>query len=360
MNYITLVLNFLCFPRIYSWEDFYIEEDKTNLALTYIAFTAKENIVLKSGSVYVKNSFFESLEQADFGGGLNFNATGSNENARILIEDSAFINCSAINSGGGIYIKNAETVISKVCGYDCTTYTVGDDNDGTFCNTYTKLDNPQKYLDYVFDAQVSHCTNTRYGYTISLHYGNVVSKGLNVSQCDCNKFSIIRSAASVDCQGAVCYSSFSNNTALNDKLMGSNTEADFEYNTTNIIYNKVNTGGNLIYLVGNTVFRQMCILQNKCDGDTFFQKTRLTVIMINCTIDDVSCTFPITTDDILPPNSFINALKLLNTRLCEGEYDVVGTLKPVIKESVCHKTCIHQRKRSYATAIVLPVVYTSG
>ena len=139
MHYISLVIHFLCFVGIFSWEDFYIEEKQTELALTYIAFTAKENIVLKSGSVYVKNSFFESLELAAYGGGLSFNATVNNEEARILIEDSAFINCSAKYSGGGFYLENVEAVASKLCGYDCTTDYLGYDFDGTFCKTYTIL-----------------------------------------------------------------------------------------------------------------------------------------------------------------------------------------------------------------------------
>ena len=87
--------------------------------------------------------------------------------------------------------------------------------------------------------------------------------------------------------------------------------------------------------------------------DKFNLEKNVEVNMINCTIDKLKTTEPIMTEDILPPKSFINALKLLNTRLCEGTYDIVGTLKPIIKESICHKTCILRRKRSCAPIISL-------
>ena len=103
--------------------------------------------------------------------------------------------------------------------------------------------------------------------------------------------------------------------------------------------------GNLINLKGNTVFKEMCILENEYTLSTFYINDHVQVIMINCTIDKLTTTEPIMTEDILPPKSFINALKLLNTRLCEGTYDIVGTLKPIIKESICHKT-VHSPKET--------------
>ena len=101
----------------------------------------------------------------------------------------------------------------------------------------------------------------------------------------------------------------------------------------------------------------MCILENEYRGQTFNLGNNVEVNMINCTIDKLTNQESVITEDISDTKSFINALKLLNTRLCEGTYDVVGTLKPIIKETKCHQTCIHKKKQSYIPLLAMIAIY---
>ena len=172
-----------------SWEEYYGEDTSpTQIEQFIINGSDSTRRTYERGKVYVKNSLFEGLTQAEYGGGICFETNDAT--SELLIEDSQFVRCSAIKRGGGIYKYNeGHCILVRVCGFDCTTENAGENLDGPFANIdCTDVSSP-KYKNYVYEAQISHCTNTNYGYTLTLHYGECIGSELNMSQNYCKQCS---------------------------------------------------------------------------------------------------------------------------------------------------------------------------
>ena len=106
-----------------DWEDFYGNNSDYGQQLTIFADGPKSyQTVYDKGSIYIKNSLFSNITSADYGGAIKFQ-TGISS-SQFLVEDSQFNFCYAQQSGGALYIKGTNSVLSRVCGFDCNTLMV--------------------------------------------------------------------------------------------------------------------------------------------------------------------------------------------------------------------------------------------
>ena len=113
-EYFVLIHLLFFLINIQDWSDFYGEDKIGEQILTMIARGENSvQTVFTKGCIYVKNSIFENITEAENGGGILINSTDSN--SKFLIEDTQFNYCSALQSGGAVYAANSNIVMSRVC-----------------------------------------------------------------------------------------------------------------------------------------------------------------------------------------------------------------------------------------------------
>ena len=315
-------LHYLFITKMQDWETFYDDEFKQTEQLYYVG-NEIEHRSFTSGNIYIKNSLFESLKASTNGGGICCESVPN-----FLAEDTQFVNCSTLESGGAIHFNESNIVLHKVCGFDCKTQSSGADKDGPFANIYVSKNAEAK--NYIIESQISHCTNTDYGFTVSMHYGNITFQYANESRNNCSQCTVFRLQSS-DADGSASYSSFCDNTVL-DKwgflVIGSSS---FSLSNCNIISNYANKE---LFDNEATKFtiRKSCILNNECSNTYFYRKGESEYEIIECILDcgEETTQDYIKTDSMHTSNTFIVALNLLNTGNCYGTYDIIGTLTPII------------------------------
>ena len=305
-----------------DWETFYGEEFKQTEQLYYVGNDI-EHRYYTLGNIYVKNSLFESLKASTNGGGiLCENVTN------FLAEDTQFVNCTTLESGGAIHFNGTNIVLHKVCGFECKTQTSGSDKDGPFANTYVTRDAKSK--NFIIESQISHCTNPNYGYTVSMHYGKISYQYANESRNSC-KYCSVFFLISYDADGNASYSSFCNNIAALQSSFGVQGTTYFELSNCNLISN---SAGSMLFFNKATklTIKESCILNNECSNTYFYHEGNSQYEITECTLDCEEETTQnyITTNSMYASNSFVVALNLLNTGNCYGTYDIIGTLTPII------------------------------
>ena len=304
-----------------DWEKYYGDIFQQTEQLYYVG----NDIVHRyftSGNVYVKNSLFESLKASTNGGGICC------ENVpNFLAEDTQFVTCTTTQSGGAIHFSYSNIVLHRVCGFDCRTLESGTNKDGPFANTYVTRDAKSK--NFIIESQISHCTNPKYGYTVSMHYGNVSFQYANESRNSCKTCSVFR----LESDNSYCvssYNSFCNNQATNLCFNPCGNQR-LELLKCNFISNSAQN--QLFYnQVPRLVIKDSCLLDNKCPSDYFYHVGSSQYEIINCTLDckgKMSGNYFIT-GSMYASSSFIVALNLLNTGNCYGTYDVINSLTPII------------------------------
>ena len=146
-----------------AWKDFYIDdEQEPQIEQLILNSSSTEHRSITSGNAYIHKSLFSLIKVPDFGGGIYYYVS---DNFKLLIEDSQFVECTAIKSGAGTYAYLGQFVFYRVCGNNCTTQSSGLDLDGTFCNTYSSQ---KTHKNYAILTQISYCQNEAYGYTVSI------------------------------------------------------------------------------------------------------------------------------------------------------------------------------------------------
>jgi hypothetical protein len=115
-----------------------------------------KRIDASSSNVYVHNCVFRSCTSSTHGGALYC----SSNVLRLLVEQSSYISCTTTNSyGAGIYFCNTasgECILSKVCGFDCSSTKSG--STGQFCYIYTNNNNVNS-RNHVNDSSITRTSN---------------------------------------------------------------------------------------------------------------------------------------------------------------------------------------------------------
>jgi hypothetical protein len=312
-----------------------------------------QTITTNENYVYVHDSVFSYCSSSSSGGALNC----GNSVYKLLVEQTTFISCSTSSSnGGGIYFSsttNGECVLSKICGFNCSST-----NYGMFAYVYTK--NDITYKNYVNDSSFTH-TSIKSGspsHVLYLYYGNILCPSLNITNNECYHYPAMRccpTASSTSDTIYMSYNSIINNTAIGGwgcidfNRAGSSQRID----TCNIINNKqtVYSSNELtIYTNANLLIKDSCILGNNPGKKVFFVDGGKVTIS-NCTIDDDIISKSRYTGTIIITKtierSFINALSHISTQKCDSYFDSYGTLtaKPIIpsqnKSSRYFMSCIY-------------------
>ena len=96
----------------YSWDLFY-KTETPSITITIDRFSTRI-----SNSYYIKNCFFNNLSSTDYGGAIYISS--SNNNSKVLIEETTISECFSLNRGGGIYFgTNGQIAFYKICGNKC-------------------------------------------------------------------------------------------------------------------------------------------------------------------------------------------------------------------------------------------------
>jgi hypothetical protein len=305
-----------------SWSDYFPATYPTNLD----SQNYNSRQTPSGSSIHVSNCLFYSITSSDQGGALYCSGSVT----YFLVESSSFFSCKTSSGyGGGIYFSNnGQSVLYKVCSYDCT--------NKEYLFAYICVNSASSSINYVNYSSVTRCVNENSGsfYSLGLGNGKICCPSINISMNRMERVSAIHCfpysvSNSVTC--SLTYSTFANN---NDFwwicIYFSNSGTKYEINSCNIIRN---TQGNTssygtFYTTGNLMIEDSCILENK--APYIFYVASTTITLSNCTVDVTSSYVGFKTQNTIT-KSFVLALNHMSTQNCHSEYDSVGTLTPIIQ-----------------------------
>ena len=292
-------------------------------------------------NIYVSNCLFRSISSTSGHGGALY---CSDSATSFLVESSSFFSCRTSSGyGGAIYFVNGQSVLYKVCGYDC--YTTNSSPYHQFA--YIQVSDAASNKNDVNYSSIVRCvTGTSSSWhLICLCYGKICSPSVNISLNKCSG-QLIYFLPTVDSSSVTCsfsYSSFADNNAINYCcLYLSMTGSNYEIKSCNILRNTQGTLGTqgTIATWGNLMIEDSCILENKATNIFFQGNTNYRTTISNCTVDKTTNNGYLTTRNIVT-KSFIHALNHMSTRNCHSEYDSAGNLTPNIQTPSSSKKQIH-------------------
>jgi predicted outer membrane repeat protein len=307
-----------------AWNDYFPGTSPTYLpSQTYTFRQTPSNTYL-----YVLNCLFSSITSTGYGGALYCTSV-----TYLLVESTSFFSCKTSGGrAGAIYFSNSsgQCVLHEVCGYDCCT------TDSTNSNfVYTSVNNDILSKNYINYSSISRCVNENSQQSLFFNYGKIFCLSINLSNNKCKgEFVLyypISYSNTITC--SFSYSSFADNTASqNTCLILWTTGAEYEIKSCNILRN---TQGNLNYrgtisTIGNLKIVDSCILENIATYIFYQESSSYRITLSNCTVDKTSNNGRLTTQNTVT-KSFILALNHMSTRNCQSEYDVAGTLTPIIQ-----------------------------
>ena len=317
----TIINNKSSFSNLNKQHDWnsYWNDEETKSPEAFKWEKQMQRQVLENRDYYIKYSYFSSLQNSN--GGAIFLST-ENSTTKLLIESSSFINCSVpeYGRGGAIYMDYGNCILSKNCGYQCSSY----NNHGPF--SYININDINK----IFDTSVTQCTSY-FGYTLCHMYGEIIIQSLNSS------FNICAVCSSLYCfptrNGCnISYSSITNCTTSTYYVIF--IELAYILNHiqySNILYNK--QPSTIVHAIittdSTTTLNHDSILGN--EGSPIFSSPQFT--LIDCTIgedqiqSDKLSVNRFDTNSLTPTQSFLNLLSFINTGSCINFYDKHLTLK---------------------------------
>jgi hypothetical protein len=280
-------------------------------------------------SVYVSNCLFKSITSTSGNGG----ALSCSSATYFLIELTSFFSCKTSSYGGAVSLHNGQFVLDGVCGYDCCS--TGSGTHGQF--VYIGAKNEISSKNYANYSSMARCINENSNsyYAFDLFGGKVCYSSANSSMNKCgygvNYCYSFNDQYSVT--GSLRYSSFVDNIASGYTCIRFyNTGSNYEIKSCNILRNTqvtLNSEGT-IYTCGNLKIEDSCILDNTATYIFWVSSSSYTITLSNCTIDKTTKNGNVVTQSIVT-KSFILALNHMSTLNCASEYDVVGTLTPIIQ-----------------------------
>jgi hypothetical protein len=292
-------------------------------------------------NVYVHDCVFIDCSSESSGGALCCEMVSN-----LLVEQSSFISCRTSSyEGGGIFydgFNGGACVLSKICGFDCTTTYSGDGySDGMFA--YIQIEQRGSKLNHVNDSTITHTSiqsvKESWGALVLIE-GKILCPSVNITNNECYKYPALCIRIIGTDTSCISYNSIVNNSANGG--FGCIEFSVYPYciiDTCNVLNNKQTdtSGHGTIYMQrGNLNIKDSCILGNNKGGKVFYQDGSSGEITIsNCTIDDdiFSETRYYGTVKIVKTLeiTFINALTHIVTQSCDSYFDSYGTLtvKPV-------------------------------
>ena len=313
IDILPINLYFQCFVET-SWNDYYngVQEKTTNLTEH---FTVLDNI-------WIYSSIFQNIESYHSNGAALCKNSGTSYN--FLVEFSIFHECNTISSdGGAIYFSTGQCVISSSCGYKCT---AGDDGDGQFC--YVQASENSK--NYVIDSSITKISTEKGDYTLKHEKGNVLCKGVNISNNEVDYLSGI--CINNPTTSSISFSSFRNNKGSSQCIrcyLCSNTQIT----TTNIIDNEQNTTSSnygIIHSYSATISMIHCSIFGNKPGNGFVFYGSITCTFCSMTENQKTPTYGSVTINNEPLQSFINYYLFLELGECQAGLESWSDITPNI------------------------------
>jgi predicted outer membrane repeat protein len=313
------MLSLLTYPKT-EWNDYF--SGTTPSIYSSQLFTSRLNP--SNISVYVSNCLFRDITSSSSGGALYCTSI-----TYLLVESTSFFSCKTSNGNGGaiyFYYSSGQCVLHGVCGYDCCTT---DSSDHQFA--YILVNSAASSKNNVNYSSIVCCVNVNARFTLYLYYGKIRYQSVNSSMNKCRGRTGICCWPSGNC--SFSYSSFVDNNATVDVCITCYGTNHFEIKSCNILRNTQNSLNSLgtFYTEGPLTIQDSCILENKATY-IFHQANAYTITLSNCTVDSTSNNKNLIIQSTIT-KSFILALNHISTQNCHSEYDVVGTLTPIISSS---------------------------
>ena len=343
----------------YEWEDFYDKESAPNEATHSNENITNENqYIMNEMSVYIINCHFRQMNTASKGGAVSVNKLPP---AKFLAEYCTFSKCSASEDGGSIFVYNANCVINKICGYECSC-----DNQGCFsCIEGIKIESNKRINNYLLDSSISGCYGSQS--RILKHFiGRTAIQGDNISYNKCQEYSCFDIAPDVliddmnNIGSQLAYCSISNNTANDQFCMRFNNAYLEETNSlisySNILYNQQDDTLISMYKSGQTIIKNTCIIQN--NGFPLFGPTSANQFVFeNCSVGNDQFT-SISNNNIKYINSesmgneqFLNVFDFIDFHNCDT-YFYFNTRSKITFHN--HKLNITEKLKITSLVVVFP------
>ena len=243
--------------------------------------------------------FFQDLYSESSGG-----AIVSTIVSNILVEKSSFQNCRAAQYQGALAIAESNSVLNKICGYQCKA-----NNHDAFCSIAGGVGSRKK--NFIFDSSISHC-ETKISYTMYHAYGFIHFKSVNLSHNKANQCAAIYSSPNINYGTEVSYCSFGNNTAENYCIIFKKDNCKHEVTHSNIIENKaINTMSSL----GKTKLKITFIYYNS-DPCFSIENSESSITLIQCYNNQLSGSGIFIESE--QPNPFIVGMTFFETGKCKN------------------------------------------
>jgi hypothetical protein len=307
------MLSFLMHFRT-EWSDFFPSTSSDNINSQTI--TSRENP--SDASLYFSNCLFSDITSSSDGGALYCGSV-----TYILVESTSFFSCkTSSQNGGAIYFSNSgQSVLHKICGYDCYITT----NSYPYCQfAHIRVNNVASYKNDVNYSSFACCVSSSTWHIFRIYSGKICFPSVNVSLNKCCGRAIY-CYPTVDSNSITCsstYSSFADNiltecTFLCLDVVGAN----YEIKSCNILMNTQDTLGSegTIAAWGNLNIEDSCILENKATYIFRQGSSSYTITLSRCTVDSTSNNGYLTTRNTVT-KGFIHALNHISTRYCYAKY----------------------------------------
>ena len=260
--------------------------------------------------------------------------TGAN---KVLVELSTFFNSKTSSSGAVIYVRNGNSIISKVCCSNC----VGSSEYGkAVC--YILVNDTLGAINKFIDSSVHDCSYYILGTPIALMNGQILFKTMNVTQNKCIIISGVSMGPSDDANGIASRmqfcSIFNNTQSRNFINLPSSCVTEMTY--SNILENKQTrdfSNSGLITAGNVVIMRNVSIIGNT--GGKPFYNSKSYYELIYCTLKDDYInnvdSDQLKTDEIEPVyGEFIHYFNFISTDDCYSEWsldDVISYYFPKSK-----------------------------
>jgi hypothetical protein len=309
-----------------AWNDFFTVTSPNN---PYYSQTYTSRRTPSDSSVYVTNCLFKSITSSSDGGALSCTSA-----TYFLVESTSFFSCKTSGSFGAIYFSNSggQSVLNKVCGYDCCTT-----NSNSYQFGYVSVNNAASSKNYANYSSIVRCVNeySSSHHTFALNRGEICCPSVNMSLNKCYYRSGLGCWPLYDSNSFTCsltYSSFVDNHATGYTCFWFNRGgAKYEFQSCNILRNTQGTLGTegTFYVNEILMISDSCILENTATY-IFYQPSSYTVTLSSCTVDKATCNRNVVTQNTVT-KSFILALNHMSTQNCHSKYDSAGYLTPVMQ-----------------------------
>ena len=295
-----------CIKTSRVWSTYYSDE-KAPLFITQFLDNKKH---VRTGSIYISNSYFHDFSATEWGGVLKI----YDYNSSILIEETSFLKISSTTKCVVFALRAQHIVLSRMCGSKCKLESDTKELYGIFGQS--NVTNVTTSINYMLDSSICDSYSPNGGDIFNPYCGLVKHTYVNFSFNACKQCCPIAYCPtfSGDCDACiVLYSQFYNNTDLetylwiyfpengNDKIINCNIMKNYQGREK---HGSITAYSNL-YIINSTIIDNTTPLM--------FKTTKCGMItLIDCNINDFKATVNISATN--PANtSIFNDLDLMKS-----------------------------------------------